>query len=94
MVREIPGDRSAWLIDVIRKYARTAENSLHNVGAISKDGHDKNICRPYTSIQGREYSVRNFDIDTTPCGLCQTGVPCESKIPGEVSSGFQVPGKR
>ncbi|HBL23181.1 MAG TPA: 4Fe-4S ferredoxin [Deltaproteobacteria bacterium] len=62
------------------------------VGAISKDGHDKSICQPYTSIQGREYSIRNFDIDTTPCGLCQTGVPCESKIPGKDSS--RVSGSR
>ncbi len=31
MVRAMPQDRSAWIIDVIREYARTAENSLREI---------------------------------------------------------------
>ncbi len=51
------------------------------VGAISKDGHDKTRCQPYTSITGHKHSLEHYNIDTTPCGLCQAGVPCESGIP-------------
>lgn len=51
------------------------------VGAITKDGHDKDRCQPHTAITNREYCVENYGLDTTPCGLCQTGVPCESRIP-------------
>jgi epoxyqueuosine reductase QueG len=52
------------------------------VGAISKDGHDKARCQPYTSIIGHRHSVEHYNVDTTPCGLCQAAVPCESRIPG------------
>ncbi|MCF8106898.1 MAG: 4Fe-4S ferredoxin [Desulfohalobiaceae bacterium] len=51
------------------------------VGAITRQGKDKNRCvnhlRPGTS----EYVKANFGFDGYGCGLCQTGVPCESKIP-------------
>jgi len=51
------------------------------VGALSKEGHDKSICREhvYGTIPravSAEYGVLN-----TGCGLCQTRVPCESRIP-------------
>lgn len=52
-------------------------------GAISKMGHDKSRCQPYTGKTGRRYSIEHFHIDTPSCGLCQTGVPCESGIPGK-----------
>lgn len=49
-------------------------------GAISAAGHDKKKCEDYLyrSIGGlrEEYAVED-----TGCGLCQTGVPCESGIP-------------
>ena len=52
------------------------------VGAISPEkGHDKEICRAYTQETTRDYVKTNFGIDTYGCGLCQTGVPCESRIP-------------
>ncbi len=49
--------------------------------AISGDGHDKKKCylytyREITGAVGKEYCV-----DAVGCGLCQTGVPCESAIP-------------
>ncbi|MFW6054426.1 MAG: epoxyqueuosine reductase [Thermodesulfobacteriota bacterium] len=51
------------------------------IGAITRQGKDKNRCvrhlRPGTS----EYVKANFGFDGYGCGLCQTGVPCESKIP-------------
>lgn len=51
--------------------------------AISKNGHDKSRCAPYTGKTARRYSIEHFHIDTPACGLCQTGVPCESGIPGK-----------
>jgi epoxyqueuosine reductase len=52
------------------------------VGALSREkGHDKEKCRSYTQETTRDYVKKNFGIDTYGCGLCQTGVPCESQIP-------------
>jgi epoxyqueuosine reductase len=50
-------------------------------GAISAKGHDKDKCSEYlygpkTSLKKAEYGVT-----ITGCGLCQTNVPCEFKIP-------------
>jgi epoxyqueuosine reductase len=56
------------------------------VGAISKDGHDKMKC--YKFVYGEESSKRAAAYGGNPdpmvgsgCGLCQTNVPCECKIP-------------
>lgn len=51
------------------------------VAALSKDGHDKITCRAYLKPKTAEYVKANFGFDGYGCGLCQTGVPCESKIP-------------
>lgn len=52
------------------------------VDAISREkGHDKEKCRTHTQETTRNYVKTNFGIDTYGCGLCQTGVPCESQIP-------------
>ncbi len=51
-------------------------------GAISLNGHDKEKCRHYirtvTSLHARS---RQTGVKVNSCGLCQTGVPCESAIP-------------
>lgn len=53
-------------------------------GAISEAGHDKAVCDAYVeqSIAHMRdtYSLEGY----YGCGLCQTGVPCESKIPRSV----------
>jgi epoxyqueuosine reductase len=55
------------------------------VEAISLEkGHDKDKCRTHTHETTRDYVKTNFGIDTYGCGLCQTGVPCESQIPVKV----------
>jgi epoxyqueuosine reductase len=52
-------------------------------GAISKKGHDKNKCRSYMHPGTELYIKSHFGFEGYGCGLCQTGVPCESKIPIE-----------
>lgn len=51
------------------------------VGAISKDGHDKERCHRYVFGAATQYISSAFGLETHACGLCQTAVPCESKIP-------------
>jgi epoxyqueuosine reductase len=51
------------------------------VGALSEKGHDKVKCREYAGPAAREYVKSHYGFDGYGCGLCQTGVPCESKIP-------------
>jgi epoxyqueuosine reductase len=50
-------------------------------GAITANGHDKVKCRHYlgtvTSKQARDL----YGLEAYGCGLCQTKVPCESRIP-------------
>jgi ferredoxin len=50
------------------------------VGAISESGHDKYLCGRYVDVT-RQYVSRQFHFDGYGCGLCQTGIPCESSIP-------------
>ena len=50
-------------------------------GALSKEGHDKNKCRSYMHPRTEDYVKSHFGFAGYGCGLCQTGVPCESKIP-------------
>ena len=46
------------------------------VGAITKEGHDKEKCK----VNGDRDSSR-YGFESHCCGLCQVGVPCESRIP-------------
>ena len=52
-------------------------------GAISGEGHDKNKCRAYVMETLRPWAQKPGYMGETyvGCGLCQTGVPCEHKIP-------------
>ena len=49
-------------------------------GAVTKEGHDKAKCKSYVDLTA-QYVKENFKFDGYGCGFCQTGVPCESKIP-------------
>ena len=51
------------------------------VGAISEKGHDKIPCREYLRGPIKDYSRETLGQEWYGCGLCQTGVPCESGIP-------------
>ena len=51
------------------------------VGALSEAGHDKIKCRNHIRPVTAEYVKANYGFDGYGCGLCQTNVPCESKIP-------------
>ena len=53
------------------------------VGALSKAGHDKVKCSRHLNPTTADYVKENYGFDGYGCGLCQTGVPCESGIPGE-----------
>nr|MDO8099751.1 epoxyqueuosine reductase [Candidatus Njordarchaeota archaeon] len=48
--------------------------------AISEAGHDKTKCNEYLDMT-REYVRVHYGFNGYGCGLCQTGVPCESGIP-------------
>jgi len=49
-------------------------------GAISAQGHDKVACSRYVRSTTPHIQA-NYGFDGYGCGLCQTGVPCESRIP-------------
>ncbi|KJS29699.1 MAG: 4Fe-4S ferredoxin [Desulfatitalea sp. BRH_c12] len=51
------------------------------VGAISETGKDKALC--FTHVRKtRDYVKTHYGFEGYGCGLCQTGVPCESGVPG------------
>lgn len=50
------------------------------VGAITETGHDKEKCSRHLR-RTAEYVKSNYGFDGYGCGLCQTGVPCESGVP-------------
>jgi epoxyqueuosine reductase len=49
--------------------------------AISRDGHDKKKCYLYLSREITDAVGKQYGVNALGCGLCQTGVPCESAIP-------------
>jgi epoxyqueuosine reductase len=51
------------------------------VGAITEKGHDKQKCRAHLDGICTEYARTNYGLEINVCGLCQTGVPCQSGIP-------------
>ncbi len=55
------------------------------VRAITEAGHDKVKCRNYLRSKVENYAKSHYGLEgpVYGCGLCQTGVPCESKIPTE-----------
>lgn len=58
------------------------------VRAITPDGHDKALCNEYTYGPAFKKLSEKYDAEHVGCGLCQTDVPCENKIP---DSKFQIP---
>jgi epoxyqueuosine reductase len=52
-------------------------------GAISEKGHDKDKCNDYISSELLHAKRKSYGLENPPtaCGLCQTGVPCEFRIP-------------
>lgn len=52
------------------------------VGAITETGHNKVECQKHLQTT-KNYVRFRFGFEGYGCGLCQTGVPCESKIPTE-----------
>jgi epoxyqueuosine reductase QueG len=51
------------------------------VSALSENGHDKLKCLGHLHPVTSDYVKSEFGFDGYGCGLCQTKVPCESKIP-------------
>jgi len=52
-------------------------------GAITRSGHDKERCKHHTRQVVAPHVKSAYGVEGHSCGLCQTGVPCESKIPTE-----------
>lgn len=50
-------------------------------GAISEAGHDKVKCKTYIRKEAMPFIRNHYGFEGKGCGLCQTKVPCESKIP-------------
>lgn len=55
-------------------------------GAISEAGHDKTKCGNFLFKTVAPHAKSRIGIESYGCGLCQTRVPCESRIPAEASS--------
>ena len=48
--------------------------------AVTAAGHDKMACNKQLAVTTK-YAKEVYDIDGYGCGFCQTGTPCESRIP-------------
>lgn len=51
------------------------------IGALSLEGHDKTRCSQFVYKTAVEAVAERFATAQTGCGLCQTGVPCQGRIP-------------
>lgn len=59
------------------------------VDAISEKGHDKKKCWDHAGGTCARYVKEKYGFDGYGCGLCQTGVPCESGIPKKILKAVQ-----
>lgn len=50
-------------------------------GAISRKGHDKMKCRSYVYDEAPRAVGESYGVPHVGCGLCQTKVPCEWRVP-------------
>lgn len=50
-------------------------------GSVREEGRDKAACSRYLGPANAAYVETNFGFKGYGCGLCQTGVPCESRVP-------------
>ena len=50
-------------------------------GAITKAGHDKVRCKAYIRQEAMPFIKTRYGFEGRGCGLCQTKVPCEARIP-------------
>jgi epoxyqueuosine reductase len=53
-------------------------------GALSEQGHDKLKCLSHLAVTMETLGEKLAITSEAGCGLCQTGVPCESRIPGKI----------
>lgn len=53
------------------------------VDAITKNGHNKDLCFSYSRTQIKPAVNEIYGVTAPGCGLCQTRVPCERHIPGK-----------
>jgi hypothetical protein len=54
------------------------------VQAVSTNGHDKLKCLSHVKVDAANHVKAHYGFDGYGCGLCQTAVPCESRIPVQV----------
>ncbi|MEW6140355.1 MAG: epoxyqueuosine reductase [Thermodesulfobacteriota bacterium] len=54
------------------------------VGAVTEEGHNKVKCWDHAGGTCGEFVKQHYGFDGYGCGLCQTGVPCESGIPKRI----------
>ena len=59
------------------------------VGSVRVEGRDKEKCRRHLRECCAPYVERTWNFKGYGCGLCQTGVPCESGIPRRKKAGKQ-----
>ncbi|MBI4965530.1 MAG: epoxyqueuosine reductase [Desulfomonile tiedjei] len=60
------------------------------VGAITEEGHNKEICWNHAGVTCAQYAKENYGFDGYGCGLCQTRVPCESGIPKRILKDMNI----
>ncbi|HEY5529305.1 MAG TPA: epoxyqueuosine reductase [Thermoleophilia bacterium] len=54
------------------------------VGSINAGGRDIRACDRHLQPTTRDFIKAEYGFDGYGCGLCQTGVPCESRIPRQL----------
>jgi len=74
------GDRHAYCLHYARGTCRKCIARCP-AGAIDENGHNKELCREYLFSVSAVNSLRRYGFSSYGCGLCQTAVPYESRIP-------------
>jgi len=78
--RQRPEDIHAYCLHYQGKKCLVCKKRCPVDAISSESGHDKETCYQRVAASTK-YCLKNYHIFIYGCGLCSTGVPCESRIP-------------
>ncbi|PLX92364.1 MAG: 4Fe-4S ferredoxin [Desulfuromonas sp.] len=74
-------DHQAWCLWYARGTCGICAKRCPVAAITTGEGHDKQACFNYIRNSTTPYVRQNYGTGATPCGLCQSKIPCEAQVP-------------
>ncbi|MDT8419768.1 MAG: 4Fe-4S ferredoxin [Desulfuromonadales bacterium] len=74
-------DHQAWCLWYARGTCGVCAGRCPVTAISPEKGHDKQACFTYIREATTPYATQTYGTGATPCGLCQSKIPCEAQVP-------------